>query len=63
MFYLDVHVETYFGFVNGASHPTQILTSVAWILYSLVDEPIISIGAYLGFATNNVTEYDVVIYY
>jgi hypothetical protein len=49
------------GFVDGASHSTQNLASVAWAIYAPTSELIILRGVYLDRATNNIAEYSVVI--
>jgi ribonuclease HI len=51
----------YIGFVDGASHSTQNLASVAWEIYAPTDELISLRGIFLGRATNNIAEYSVVI--
>jgi len=53
--------QTYIGFVDGASHSTQNLYSVAWVIYSPSDEIVSIHGICLGQATNNITEYSIVI--
>jgi hypothetical protein len=49
----------YLGFINEASHHTQKLASVAWVVYSH-DDLLVS-GVCLGPSTNNVVEYNIVI--
>jgi ribonuclease HI len=49
------------GYVDGASHWTQNLASVAWALYTPSHEMIHSSGIYLGSATNNQAEYTAII--
>jgi ribonuclease HI len=62
---LDLQMSTlplpYVGFVDGASHSTQNLASVAWEIYMPTDELISLHGICLGRATNNITEYSTVI--
>jgi ribonuclease HI len=49
------------GFVDGASHSTQNLASVAWAIYTPTDELICLHGICLGRTTNNIAEYSAVI--
>jgi ribonuclease HI len=49
------------GYIDGASHWTQNLTSAAWALYTPSHEMLHSSGICLGPATNNQDEYTVVI--
>jgi ribonuclease HI len=51
----------YIGFADGASHNTQNLVSIAWAIYAPIDELISLHGVCLGRATNNISEYNVVI--
>ena len=51
----------FYGFIDGACRHTLNLTSVAWVLYSLVEYLVSSRAVYIGPATNNITEYEVVI--
>jgi ribonuclease HI len=51
----------YIGFIDGASHSTENLNSVAWEVYAPTNEIINLQGVCLGRATNNITEYNAVI--
>ena len=61
----DAHISTlsliHIGFIDGASHYTQNLTSPSWVIYSPTDEFLSSWWIYLGHATNNFVEYCVFI--
>lgn len=52
---------TFVGFTDGASHHTQNLASVSWVIYSPTSQLVVSGGAYLGPANNSVAEYNTVI--
>jgi ribonuclease HI len=58
---MSVSPLPYVGFVDGASHSTQNLASVAWEIYMPTDELISLRGICLGRATNNIVEYSAVI--
>jgi hypothetical protein len=49
------------GFANGASRSTRNLAFVAWTIYTPTNELISLQGVFLGHATNNITEYSIVI--
>ena len=51
----------YIGFADGASRSTQNLASAAWVIYAPTNELISLRGVCLGRATNNITEYSVVV--
>lgn len=51
----------FIGFVDGASWHTHNLASVAWVIYFPFVQLVSSGGACLGFATNNIVEYSIVI--
>jgi ribonuclease HI len=51
----------YIGFANGASRSTQNLASTAWEIYNPTNERVSLRGVCLGCATNNISEYRVVI--
>jgi ribonuclease HI len=51
----------YIGFADGASHSTQNLAFAAWAIYAPTNKIISLRGVCLGRATNNITEYSVVI--
>ena len=48
-------------FVDGASHYTLNLTSMAWVIYSPIGDLVSRGGNFLGLATNNLAEYHAVI--
>ena len=51
----------FYGFADGACHHTLNLALAAWVLYSPAED-LVSLGAVcIGLATNNITEYQVVI--
>ena len=50
-----------YGFTDGACHHTLNLASASWVLYSPVEDLVISGAICLGPATNNITEYEAVI--
>ena len=51
----------FYGFANGACRHTLSLASAAWVLYSPA-KYLASLGmVFLGFSTNNIVEYEVVI--
>jgi ribonuclease HI len=50
----------YFGFVDGTSRHTQNIASTAWVIYHS-GELVTSGGIFLGYVTNNVAEYHIVI--
>jgi ribonuclease HI len=51
----------YISFVDGASHSTQDLASVAWEIYAPTNELISLHSVCLSHATNNIVEYSAVI--
>jgi len=51
----------FYGFVDGACHHTLNLASAAWVLYSPAEDLVSSGAVCIGPATNNITEYEVVI--
>ena len=51
----------FYGFVDGACHHTLNLTLAAWVLYSPAKHLVSSGAVCIGPATNNITEYEVVI--
>ena len=53
--------STYIGYVNGASHSSQNIAYAAWVIFSSTNEFVGSEGIFLGLATNNFVEYEVVI--
>ena len=50
-----------YGFVDGACRHTLNLASTAWNLYSPAHDLVSSGAVCIGLATNNITEYEVVI--
>ena len=53
--------STYIGFVDGASHHTQHLASIAWVIYTPIGQVLSSGGVCLWPSSNNVAEYSTVI--
>jgi len=51
----------YIGFVDGAYCSTQNLSFKSWVLYDPNGDVINLQGIFLGWATNNIVEYSVVI--
>jgi ribonuclease HI len=51
----------YIGFTDGGSRSTQNLASAAWAIYTPTNELFSSRCVCLGYATNNIVEYSVVI--
>jgi ribonuclease HI len=51
----------YIGFADGASRSTRNLASAAWAIYAPTNELISLRGVCLGWATNNIAEYSIVI--
>ena len=60
-FYMSMSSLPYIGFANGASHSNQNLASATWEINAPMDELISLHGVFLGRATNNIAEYNVVI--
>jgi hypothetical protein len=60
-FHMSPYSLPYIGFADGASHSTQSLDFVSWAIYAPTNKLIILKGVFLGRATNNITEYSVVI--
>ena len=52
---------SYYGFVDSACRHTLKIALVAWVLFSLSHDLISSGGICIGPATNNITEYQVII--
>jgi len=52
---------TYIVFLDGSSHSTQNLASIAWEIYAPIDDLISRHGIFLGRLTNNIMKYSVVI--
>ena len=53
--------EWFVGFTDGASRHTCNLASAAWVIYSPSGQLVASGDAWLGLASNNVTEYRAII--
>ena len=49
------------GYVDGANRSSHNVSSAAWVIFSPSNEFLDSGGIFLGRATNNIVEYDVVI--
>jgi hypothetical protein len=62
---LGFHMSTsslpYIGFVDCSSCNTQSLVSIAWEIYAPTNKIISLQGIFLSRATNNITEYSIVI--
>ena len=53
--------SVYTNFVDGTNRYTWNISSIAWVIFSLMDELLSSRGIYLGPATNNIAKYSAVI--
>ena len=51
----------YFGFTDGVSRHTRNLASVAWVIYYPSGQLMVSGGVCIGPASNNITEYTIII--
>ena len=51
----------FYGFANGTCHHTLNLASIAWVMYSPAHDLVSSGAVFIGPATNNIVEYEVVI--
>jgi ribonuclease HI len=58
---MSTESSVYLGFTDGASHHTQNLASIAWVVYSPEGQLVSSGGVCLGPSMNNVVEYSVII--
>ena len=58
---MDHQLESYFGFVDGASQWSQNLAAATWVIYYPNWLLLCSNGVCIGSGTNNKSEYDVVI--
>jgi ribonuclease HI len=58
---MSTESSVYLGFIDGASHHTKNLASIAWVVYSPKGQLVSSGGIFLGPSMNNVVEYSVVI--
>ena len=54
-------LQTYIGFDDGACHSTRNISSIAWVIYSPIDELVSMHGVSLGQTKNNIVEYSIVI--
>ena len=53
---------SHYGFADGASRHTRSLASAAWVLHYPSGQLLVSRGVCIGPASNNVAEYNAVIY-
>ena len=53
--------STYVVYVDGYRFSTKDIASTTWVIFSPIDEQVISGAIYLGPTTNNIMEYIVVI--
>ena len=61
LYHVLVMQMAFYGFVDGASCHTLNLASAAWVLYSPIEYLVSSGALFLGLATNNIIEYELVI--
>ena len=55
------YLEPFFGYVDGASHSMQNLSSVAWAIFTLSGGLVIFQGICIGRSTKNIVEYNAMI--
>ena len=53
--------EFYIGYADGANRCSRNAASAAWVIFNPSNEFLDSGGIFLGHATNNLAEYEVVI--
>jgi ribonuclease HI len=58
---MPTNSSDYLGFVDDASHHTQNMASIAWVIYSPNGQLVSLGGIRLEPSTNNVLEYSVVV--
>ena len=58
---VQISINPYIGFTDGASHSTRNLSSAAWVIYNPAGEFVNLQGVCLGSATNNVMKYSIVL--
>ena len=58
---MSIESSVYVGFSDGASHHTQNLASVAWVIYTAMGQVLSSGGVCLQPSLNNVAEYSAII--
>ena len=51
----------YIGYANNANRSSQNVASATWVIFNPSNEFLDSKGIFLGHATNNLAEYEVVI--
>ena len=61
LYHVLVMQMAFYGFADGACRHTLNLASVAWVVYYLAKYLVSSGAVFLGPATNNIAEYEVVI--
>ena len=54
---MSLETFTYLGYVDGASHGSQNIASITWVIFTPKNQVLSSGGSFLGPATNNVAEY------
>ena len=59
--FVQMSITPYVSFMDGASHSTRNLSSLAWVIYDPSGELIELQGICLGWTTKNVIEYSVVL--
>ena len=58
---MSIESSVYVGFADGASHYTQNLASVAWVIYTAMGQVLSSGGVFSWPSSNNVAEYSAII--
>ena len=58
---VQMSINPFIGFADGASRSTRNLSSAAWVIYDPADELVNLQGVCLGCATNNIAEYSAVL--
>ena len=53
--------QFYIGYANGVNRCSQHAASVPWVIFNPSNEFVDAGGIFLGYATNNLAEYEVVI--
>ena len=58
---VQMSINPFVGFVDGASRSTRNLSLAAWVIYDPTGELVNLQGVCLGHATNNIVEYSAVL--
>lgn len=58
---MSTSLEPYFGYANGVSHSTHNISSTMWVIFAPNGELVNLQGICVGFSTNNIVEYSVVV--